>query len=407
MNSDYSRNSGTSQIKRLIENRFAWRHLGKMPAKAPSSRKNNLDIRLESGGFKPMKIGLSGFNSPTGLGYQNRDLVKHLSLSKWLCIQHAYLDTLPDMPGIETTHTSLQATDEDIDKWLDGLDCVLFYEQPQIEHLVSRAVAKNIAVVCIPNWEWLSPNASWLHDVDLFICPNEHTLNLLQKWKSASNAIWNIAYVPAPIDTDRFSYNPRAHCESFLFINGNGGCTPYFKGILKDKRGPLRKGLKTVIEAAKMVPDIPIYIRSQVKQLPSDLPSNIQMLPDEEDNSNIYNVGDVAIQPSLFEGTGLQLLETLSTGLPLISTDAPPMNEMPNIRRLPAESLYGRIANNIITVNLPSHEALARAMREVYNTDISVESSAAREFIEKQHSWPAARETMHKLLGVTQMSYQH
>jgi glycosyltransferase involved in cell wall biosynthesis len=46
-----------------------------------------------------------------------------------------------------------------------------------------------------------------------------------------------------------------------------------------------------------------------------------------ENHADLYTEGDAAIQPSKMEGTGFMVLEPLCTGLPVVTTDYPPMNE--------------------------------------------------------------------------------
>lgn len=365
-----------------------------------STRGGNL---LEEWDFErrgPMRIGLSGFNSPTGLGYQNRDLVDKLSISSWLVVEHPTKSTLPPPDAIPTTATPISADDNVVSCWLESIDCLLFYEQPLISGLAQQARRMGIAVVCIPNWEWLNPEAQWIGDVDCFVCPNRHTFDLLSGWKRARNAKWKLVHVPAPVDTSHFRASVRERCESFLFVNGQGGCTPYFSGLIRHRKGPPRKGLDVVLRAAKLVPEIPVYIRSQV-ELPARTPGNVTLLPPVRDNNDLFESGDVAIQPSYFEGTGLQMIETLASGVPLIATDAPPMNELPLLGAIRCTQRIGKVGGNPIPVNIPDAKDLARIMRQIVGTDLAEASRSARTYVEEHHSWSAALDLMNGILQQT------
>jgi glycosyltransferase involved in cell wall biosynthesis len=336
-----------------------------------------------------MRLGLSGYNSATGLGYQNRDIAQRLPIEKWLVLKHPTKPELPAIPSLKTVVVGFDASAAFLKNWLEGIDCLIFYEQPFIQNLPQLARSAGVAVACIPNWEWISPTDRWIEQVDLFICPNRHTYDLFQHWKTASKQQWIVSHVPAPVEVDRFKFSPKSRCESFLFINGNGGCSPYLRGLIRDRVGPKRKGIDTIVQAARMAPDVPIYLRSQTDDLPV-LPKNIAVLPPLEDNAQIYAIGDVALQPSLFEGTGLQLLETLSTGMPLVTTNASPMNELPNIGLISCKSLPGKIGSHLIDIHLPDASHLAAIMKGLFQQDISLHSQMARRHVEENHTWEKA-----------------
>lgn len=382
-------------MQRYIQNRLAWLQVNHPPL-IRSSDENRLTT-WDYNTRGPMRIGLSGYNCATGLGYQNRDLVDKLPLQEWLVVEHPTKPLLPLVSELRTTLVNLEASTEQLAVWLDRIDCLLFYEQPFISQLTTLAKQKGVAVVCISNWEWLNPRSNWLADVDAFICPNRYTYDLLMNWKRLSKHQWQVEHVAAPIDVNRFMFRQRRRCESFLFVNGNGGCKPYLRGFFKDRRGPARKGLETVLDAAREIPDIPILVRSQV-ELPMKLPSNVTLLPPTRDNTQLYEVGDVAIQPSLFEGTGLQMLETLAAGLPLITTDASPMNEIPLLGRIRCSQHIGRLAGKTITINLPDPKHLAELMRSLHRSEISTESLKARHYVEENASWHTACPKMEQIL---------
>jgi glycosyltransferase involved in cell wall biosynthesis len=52
------------------------------------------------------------------------------------------------------------------------------------------------------------------------------------------------------------------------------------------------------------------------------------------DNSDLYLKGDIAIQPSRWEGIGLNILESMACGLSVILPNAEPSQNMKNICRM-------------------------------------------------------------------------
>jgi glycosyltransferase involved in cell wall biosynthesis len=89
-------------------------------------------------------------------------------------------------------------------------------------------------------------------------------------------------------------------------------------------------------------------------------------LPTDE-HMRLFAAADVCLAPSRWEGLGLHLYESMGLGLPVITNDAPPMNEV--IRDgenglLTASRRRGR-ANSGIPAQKPSVRDLARAIGEL------------------------------------------
>ena len=123
------------------------------------------------------------------------------------------------------------------------------------------------------------------------------------------------------------------------------------------------------------------------------------LLPSVDENHELLANGDVAIQPSYFEGTGLQMIETLATGMPLISTDAAPMNELPLFKAIRCKNRLGKVGGNPIQVSIPDSSDLARSMKECIGADITEASNASRMYTESNHSWPLAIHSMNRVLN--------
>jgi glycosyltransferase involved in cell wall biosynthesis len=159
-----------------------------------------------------------------------------------------------------------------------------------------------------------------------------------------------------------------------------------------------------VAAAAKLVPNIPIVVRTQ-RPVERDgmprFPPNVEVLHDAHNNEHLYDRGDVAIQPSRWEGLGLQLLECQAAGLPLITTDAAPMNEYEPLVRLPAPTRQVRLFGpRWIDAHEVAPADLAAAIQSLHGRDIRRESHAARAFIERRHCWSAAGPVLKRLLGL-------
>jgi len=345
-------------------------------------------------------IGLIGWNTPSGLGYQNRDIVDHLPIRRWLIPHHSRLAPLPLRWNVRRRSRQLAdlPTPGEFRRSLGGLDWLMFVESPLVDGLIAAAKQAGVRVACVCNWESACPvNSDWLYHVDLLICPTQHTYRMMQVWQSRFGFAWPLLYVPWPIDAGRFRFRLRQNCRRFVFVNGWSGC----RGLRADgSPAPYqRKGIELLLQAARLLPRVPFIVHSQAADLPPR-PPNVELRPPSLRNSDLYREGDVCVQPSHWEGLGLPLLECQAAGMPLITTDAPPMNEhnaLRTIRVCKTEDVLLR-GDYPVPAQLMDPRDLAATLEGVFEIDIREASLQARRFIESEHGWaPAAALLRHAL----------
>ena len=238
-------------------------------------------------------------------------------------------------------------------------------------------------------WEFTDLGAEWVLLTDLMICPTQFTYQILNDWKRRFGFGWDVAYVPWPTESGRFRFRRRTRCERFLFVNGTGGRRASREdGTMTDYH---RKGVESVIRAARQLRPIPFLIFSQV-ELSMPIPDNVELRPTPASNDRLYEDADVCVQPSHWEGLGLALLECQAAGLPLVTTDAPPMNEYRPLRAVSPRrtELVSVVPNHIISSHSVAPEDLAATLESLYRIDIAGASEGARSFIDLEHSWQKA-----------------
>jgi glycosyltransferase involved in cell wall biosynthesis len=159
--------------------------------------------------------------------------------------------------------------------------------------------------------------------------------------------------------------------------------------------------MELIAEAARIAPRLPFLVYSQHKELPP-LPGNVQLRPPPRDNRRLYEAGDVCVQPSHFEGLGLQLLECQAAGMPLVTTDAPPMNEYQPWASIPVTGteVVSCLSGPPIAAQLMTAEGLVRVLEGLHGTDITEASRRARAYIEQVHSWSRAKPLLRESLVV-------
>ena len=348
---------------------------------------------------RPGKVGLLGWHTPSGLGYQNRDIAEHLRVNRWLAPRHPRIRRLgrPCIAGKYKAPWARAVSVRVRQRWLAGLDWLLFVEHPYLAGMGALAHNMGISVACVPNWEWLAPDLDWLPHVDLMICPTAFTDRMLRRWKRIMGFAWDVVHIPWPIDPRRFPFRRRERCRRFLFVNGTGGVTARRPD---GSRTPYRrKGLGLVAETARLLPEVPFLVYSQVNDLPK-LPANVEVRPPPARNSDLYRDGDVCVQPSHWEGLGLQLLECQAAGMPLVTTDAPPMNECRPYRVVSVagtEPVF-MAGDQPVDSQLVRPEDLAAVLGAIYDTDIRDASERAREYIETERSWDRLRDAIAALM---------
>ena len=333
------------------------------------------------------RIGLAGWNSRFGLGHVNADICRWLPVSTWLAPISKEIIPASEMSACHAVleYAPYEASTRQVQTWLSKIDVAVFVERPPFENFAQIAQQNGIKLVCVPMWEWIRPGLSWVAAVDLMLCPTRFTFELLTQWKHQFGFKWKVQYVPWPIDVDRFQFRPRQVCRRFVSVIGNGGRAAY---DVDGYRPPIhRKGLEVLLAAASKLPqcEFILYTTKHIRRTPS----NVEVRGFAGRNDRLYEEGDVCIQASYWEGCGLPLLECQAAGMPLITTDRPPMNEYNPLAVIPAVDEYVATLGGAQYIPVPHIAAddLITVLKNMHGNSIADTSQQARHFIEQNHSW--------------------
>lgn len=232
-----------------------------------------------------------------------------------------------DKPNVTYAAPALIDTPSAVDiadfrKWITNhhLDLVLFNEQPWWQP-VAECIRLGVRTACYVV-EYTEKEIPLFGAYDILIC---HTKQHYRTFESHPGAV----YVAWGTDVDYFRPNCRTPLPDHTsFIHAAGS-------------NPNRKGTDVVVEAtAKLwysgVRNFNVLIRSQIpiwKHIPPIARELIyeEVLSYEEgtfDRREVYTKGDVLLYPSRFDGLGLSICEALACGLPVITTDVAPINEL-------------------------------------------------------------------------------
>ena len=190
------------------------------------------------------------------------------------------------------------------------------------------------------------------------------------------------------VDLERFSYAPPPSSISFLFVGR----------LIKDK------GIREYIEAAKLVrakhPEVRFDIVGDVDGNPTSLRADeissfkedgaVSFCGPQNDVVPFYRNSAVFVLPSYHEGTPRSALEALSTGRPVILTDAP------GCRDVVADGVNG------FMVPVKNPEALADAMTKFIETPSLVESmgKASRAIAEEKYDVDKVNDVICTTMGL-------
>jgi glycosyltransferase involved in cell wall biosynthesis len=216
--------------------------------------------------------------------------------------------------GISERWLSSDADEAYVRNLLSRVRGIIFFERfAWHPHLLRIAREMKVATVCVPMWEWFKGEAPEWQFCDLFVCPTRFTEGIVRRYG------WtNTCVLPWSLDLSKFADRS---------ISGPGRLFIHNAGLVDHDD---RKGTRDTILAFRDVSrrDIRLIVRVQKKV---DLPESDDRIEVQVGNfpnvSDLYSTGDVCIQPSKMEGIGFMVVEAVCCGIPVITTDYPPMNE--------------------------------------------------------------------------------
>ena len=305
-------------------------------------------------------------------------MLKILNLGYFLVIPSEKLNT---KPIISENHRLLdpKCNQNELTRLLDGIEGIFILERPHWHaNLLPTANAKGIKTVAIPNWEWFNGNDPLWKKCDLFFCTSYFTQKILSKY-----GFYNSKYIGThPVDLENLPKRIIKGCAKTFFHNA---------GLIDEDD---RKSTKETIEAFQKVKNqnIKLIIRSQQKELFPEIyeDSRVEIrFGNLKSTRDLYCEGDVAIQPSKMEGNGFSIIEAKASGIPVITLDYPPMNEVVDDRRLLVKKKWFKrncLPKNWIKhahIRLPNIKDLTRKIEWLAENDLSEISVSNRVWAEK------------------------
>lgn len=270
-----------------------------------------------------MKVGCIGYANNSGLGNYISNFRKNLPFDSQLIIRHPDKGTFNvDIPH---SYGRIKAKERELLEYIDihKPDVVIIIEEPFNDSFFQILHEKNIKVVYVPmiDCKSLKVMEPFSEYIDVII---NHTKYGHELYSKSSGFREKAHYIPYPVDTEYFHPDKLGEFEfNFIHNQGTGGAG-------------YRKATDQVFIACRQLmyqkPLIKMLVNSQpYERIYSPLFNNVKNVTIREKDFpeaiDIYKGGRVYVAPSRREGLGLPILEAMACGLPVITTNSPPMNE--------------------------------------------------------------------------------
>jgi glycosyltransferase involved in cell wall biosynthesis len=322
----------------------------------------------------------------TGFGRMASDVRSVLGFGHHLVIPS---ERLLDQPIDGTSERWLPAdlSGELVRSLLSGLEGILFFERPNWHPDILRLAHElGVATVCVPMWEWFKGNALEWKYCDLFACPSRFTETIVRSYgfKNTCVLTWPLDLAKFPMRCVTGPARHFIHNAGLVDADDRKGTRDTIRAFCRMKRADVR----LTVRMQKLVPLPAVDDRVEV------ITGNLQNVAD------LYLTGDICVQPSKMEGIGFMVLEPVCAGLPVITTNYPPMNEYVQQAELRCRTKWFNrkaYATQWIPhshLRLPSIRDLTRRMEWAAQTDMTPVSIYNRQWAEEsfeprslQKSW--------------------
>jgi glycosyltransferase involved in cell wall biosynthesis len=209
----------------------------------------------------------------------------------------------------------------------EGLKAVFFPDRLEDPEVLDWCSKNGVATVMIINYETIKKEEFDIYrKYSILMCPVRCTYDLLKE-----HGFTNVRFIRWAVDEDLFGHAGSPVKPPIRFIHNAGyGGAQWRKNTLAvveafEAACKKNKNIILVFKSQRPIGEYPEKIRDimndngRIRVVDKDL--------DQGRLIELYRSCHVSVLPSKWEGIGIPFIESLSLGLPVITVDAPPMNE--------------------------------------------------------------------------------
>lgn len=315
-----------------------------------------------------MRLAMIARFDNSGLGTLSWEFANHLKPHKVLLVENGVFQTFPERYSQFATRKipfNGSMSQDDMNWLCEGVD-IIFSIETFYSDIIPYARKRGVKTVLIPMCEMTADPQP--RQPDLLICPSKLDMQMLEGRK---------IFLPIPVNTEKLIWKRREKARVFVHTASHGGMN-------------LRKGTPFLLEAMQ-------YVKSAIKLIVySWMPFSVEDDRVEVRRVNFKNYwqcwqeGDVLVYPQDYNGICLPIIEAMSSGLGVITTDIFPFNEyMPKPLLFQPESMYRtRAAKGLLEMDAAKIDSkrIAQKIDEWYDKDISEFSEYGGKWAE-ENSW--------------------
>lgn len=354
-----------------------------------------------------MKIGIVTTWQERGAAYVSRQYRESLQTDHEIFIyarggeHYAIGDKYWDDPTVTwgkkiPLHVAMSIDLADFKTWIlkNKLDLVFFNEQQWWDPVL---LCQDLKVKTGSYIDYYTPETVPLFAIyDFLICNTKRHQSVFS---------WHPQAVYIPWGTDLKIFQPRSSAPTnpgLVTFFHSAGVSPERKGtdlVIKawaKITGPAKLLIHTQIDLTKTYPELADLISELTTQQKLKFYQGTVTAP------GLYHLGDIYVYPSRLDGIGLTLPEALACGLPVITSDNPPMNEFideNNGQLVKIDSWRPRSDNYYWPLCDPNLESLTEKMQFYIDNIASLSNykKQARRSAEEKLNWQVNSQPLAKL----------
>lgn len=285
-----------------------------------------------------MRVGFFGIRYPKGIGILLEDFARHVEkYGHTACFltypisrrKPALITGQWARSNVTIVNTfkrnSVQVDDDTVRGWIQGnkLDVVFTIEQPNNWNVFKIAKELGVPTINYVDIEMFHSESERYKDCTAFFVPTQQGYDILKSY-----GLSNVVHVQYYANGCEYPWNLRKTDKVEFVIHAGWGGMNGRKGVGPTIRAFIKADCDTTLTVItqKRWKTYEEEVRNLVRANPN---IHIREVNDTQNvyNKEAYTIGHVAIQPSLWEGLGLTYIEALMSGMPVITCNAPPMNE--------------------------------------------------------------------------------